>query len=303
MALRVVLGVGLAGLGGAWVLCLWLGLVPIESAYRGSLPASLALAALLAFAAADLLLERIEPDPPASAGPWPLWLSGGAALVPPLFWAACVWLAYERTPSFLILVQEDGWIENLQVLLFAVCAVVAAVAARSLRRGGETVWAALYAVVALGLFAVVGEEISWGQRVLGIETPAWYAEHNVQGETTLHNLPGVSEFVKRVLYFGALLATMLAAAAGYLGRERLARWRVAYWCPPIPLIPAFLCMMTWEWMRRAHFVRHGRDTPLHNGLGQLQEARELVLAFVMVAFLAGVLLAARTPKSAAPRRA
>ena len=32
------------------------------------------------------------------------------------------------------------------------------------------------------------EEISWGQRVLGIESPEWFLKHNKQGEINLHNL-------------------------------------------------------------------------------------------------------------------
>jgi len=41
---------------------------------------------------------------------------------------------------------------------------------------------------AILFFFVAMEEISWGQRLLGIETPETYAEINEQGETTIHNL-------------------------------------------------------------------------------------------------------------------
>jgi hypothetical protein len=33
-----------------------------------------------------------------------------------------------------------------------------------------------------------GEEISWGQRILGLKSPEYFKEHNAQGETNLHNL-------------------------------------------------------------------------------------------------------------------
>lgn len=45
-----------------------------------------------------------------------------------------------------------------------------------------------YFGLALLFFLGAGEEISWGQRILGIETPPELAEINAQGETTLHNL-------------------------------------------------------------------------------------------------------------------
>ncbi len=37
-------------------------------------------------------------------------------------------------------------------------------------------------------FVACGEEVSWGQRILGIETPEYIAKHNKQGEFNLHNL-------------------------------------------------------------------------------------------------------------------
>ena len=37
-------------------------------------------------------------------------------------------------------------------------------------------------------FFGAGEEISWGQRIFGVETPEWMEEHNRQKEMNLHNL-------------------------------------------------------------------------------------------------------------------
>jgi hypothetical protein len=47
------------------------------------------------------------------------------------------------------------------------------------------VWLGLLA--ALLLFGA-GEEISWGQRIFGFETPAMVKDSNLQGETNIHNL-------------------------------------------------------------------------------------------------------------------
>jgi hypothetical protein len=45
-------------------------------------------------------------------------------------------------------------------------------------------------LLGLGLlfFVGFGEEISWGQRVLGVHSPAVFSEHNRQGEINIHNL-------------------------------------------------------------------------------------------------------------------
>ena len=38
------------------------------------------------------------------------------------------------------------------------------------------------------MFVCAAEEISWGQRIFGWQTPAWVAAVNVQGETNIHNM-------------------------------------------------------------------------------------------------------------------
>jgi hypothetical protein len=49
-----------------------------------------------------------------------------------------------------------------------------------------------------------GEEISWGQRLLGLSTPDWFAEHNRQGEINLHNLVVQGHDLTKLL-FGKVL--------------------------------------------------------------------------------------------------
>jgi len=54
-----------------------------------------------------------------------------------------------------------------------------------------------------------GEEISWGQRIFGIETPEFFQAHNAQSETNLHNLV-IADVGINKLIFGKLLAIGLA---------------------------------------------------------------------------------------------
>jgi hypothetical protein len=55
-----------------------------------------------------------------------------------------------------------------------------------------------------------GEEISWGQRLLGLSTPEWFAEHNRQGEINLHNLVVQGHDLTKLL-FGKILVLGLVA--------------------------------------------------------------------------------------------
>jgi hypothetical protein len=83
---------------------------------------------------------------------------------------------------FHAVVTEDGPYEWAQVLGYGAAAVGFAAVARRRR-----LWPA--AVLALGFVAVAGEEVAWGQRLLDLDVAA-VQDANVQGELTLHNLPG-----------------------------------------------------------------------------------------------------------------
>jgi hypothetical protein len=84
--------------------------------------------------------------------------------------------------------SEDGPIENGTAAVLVAGAVLAL--ARGSRSGGRRDWRGL----ATGLFLAVvlvfgaGEELSWGQRMLGYASPAFFQEMNSHGEVTLHNL-------------------------------------------------------------------------------------------------------------------
>src|SRR5215218_795560 len=88
----------------------------------------------------------------------------------PVVGAVVIAVAALSRPLFLALVREDGPIEWLQFAFFLAAAVFFAVAAVRLARRGDWLGAALIGLGALGMFGIAGEEISWGQRLLGLET-------------------------------------------------------------------------------------------------------------------------------------
>jgi hypothetical protein len=95
------------------------------------------------------------------------------------------------------------------------------------------------AMAALCIF-VAGEEISWGQRLLSFQTPGYFAERNIQGELTVHNLSLPWMRPRR-------LAFLIVMGYGVVlpGLARLVRWIRETACNigiPIPspgVIPAF----------------------------------------------------------------
>jgi cell division protein FtsW (lipid II flippase) len=97
-------------------------------------------------------------------------------------------LFYTDLPTFEWYVREDHlveWLTVLGLLLgFFVCI------SRFFKLFKKRNWWFLTVTILLGLllFFAAGEEISWGQRLLGIKSSEYFKEHNAQGETNLHNL-------------------------------------------------------------------------------------------------------------------
>jgi hypothetical protein len=90
-------------------------------------------------------------------------------------------------------VREDSFLEYLNALflfLAAVCFIVNFFVSKSGNKLGKFKTPRNFLMLGLGLLVLfaAGEEISWGQRILGFETPEAIEEHNWQGEFTVHNL-------------------------------------------------------------------------------------------------------------------
>ena len=113
-----------------------------------------------------------------------------ALLLNALVLVAALLALHRGSPWVSQFVLEDGLVEWLQFLCFAVLSVFLAFLA--VDRWLQQPRLALEACVLVGLSVVVGlaalEEISWFQRVLRLESPAFFQEHNRQGELNLHNL-------------------------------------------------------------------------------------------------------------------
>ncbi len=147
------------------------------------------------------------------------------------------WIEKYHSSTYLRIVQEDEILEwgTMWAFLGAMAFFVFA-AHRSRKTDGRFPWFLL----GLGVFclAVAGEEISWGQRVLGYRPPSYFLEHNFQQELNLHNI-----FAKdlRKLTVGLILlgyGILLPILALFAGPRRLLS-RVGIEAPSWALIPAF----------------------------------------------------------------
>jgi len=158
------------------------------------------------------------------------------------------------------LANEDSFFEMLSVFMFFLAAILfVLVYFRSLRIGDRLSQGVLkrcsYLLMTLVLLVAVGEEASWGQRVMGVETPDYIKEVNVQDEINLHNLdifqitpehnilrlgwhvfwlmfalglPAVSVFSSRGDRFLRRLVPVIPLAIGLLFLSNYVIWRIIY---------------------------------------------------------------------------
>ncbi|MBI3320226.1 MAG: hypothetical protein HYZ89_06545 [Candidatus Omnitrophica bacterium] len=216
--------------------------------------------------------------------PWSRGLTWFIALVPVLWWIAAFWYAHRHPSAFIELTKEDGWVENTQVVFFASGAMLARLIGRELSRMRWRSWARVYRLAAIGLVWVIGEEISWGQRLFGWTTPAWIASHNLQGELNVHNLVGVGWGISHFISAGVLGTLVLSWGARRRWRAWYARHRSELWVPHPILIPAALCYLTGQSNLVDHLARWYPAASWDRVSRGFQEARELVLAFAVLLF-------------------
>lgn len=134
--------------------------------------------------------------------------------------------------TYAYLVVEDGWIEQAQFLGWFTIPFLLGWRAPAGRRLGIIAFAIVGFVFAM-------EEISWGQRLLGIQTPAAVSAINYQDELTFHNIEivyGVTDLLEKAMGLGILGWTFLLPAMSRLfPKLRMLAVRLG-----VPMVPRYL---------------------------------------------------------------
>ncbi len=133
----------------------------------------------------------------------PGWV-GRALVVGPIVAAGLVAASRANRGFYGWLTAEDHLLEWGQFFAIGGAVIAFAVAARRASRVSR-VLAVAFGLAALGSFVIAGEEIAWGQRIIGFVTPGAIANINHQGELTVHNI-GVLE---RVFNGGEMVAGLV----------------------------------------------------------------------------------------------
>lgn len=154
------------------------------------------------------------------------------------------------------MISEDSWVESVGAAAFLAASVLFLLYFLTLVRHGGVRSAPLKAAVLLGLsvafFVGAGEEVSWGQRLVGFATPESLEAVNRQDEFNVHNVRSVGRAVE--LFFALLWGTLaVVVPVASRASRRLARLlhRVV---PVFPLGLGMLFVLNYLVARLAYVV-------------------------------------------------
>jgi len=192
-----------------------------------------------------------------------------------------IFLALSSKDLYVLFTSEDGIAEDLQVILYSLALVLCLLITWRRWQAGERLIAFLYLGFGLVLIFLIGEEISWGQRIFGWQTTATLAEVNRQGETNLHNINGVEgafRWVELLMgVFGTLLPILLARWTLPLRWQKLSSAII----PHYSLAPYFFMLLPWRFYRI--FLEHPEKHRF--AIAEYSEVIELIIALAFFFFL------------------
>jgi len=112
-------------------------------------------------------------------------------------------------------VVEDGFIEDLTLIPLTVLTITSLLYLARFTRKKNAWFFLTYLGIAFGSFFVLGEEISWGQRIFHFKTSEFFEEHNSQDEENIHNLVLDGEKLNKIIFTDVLVAGVAIYLVGF----------------------------------------------------------------------------------------
>jgi hypothetical protein len=203
-------------------------------------------------------------------------------------------LPFERV--YALLANEDALVEWVQFLFVLAMVVLAVLLAIALWRQGHRWLALLYAVAALGALFIAGEEVSWGQRILGFLTPAELEDINKQGEANIHNIGSILGLFNLGVMAVSLTALVLPILRWTAWRDRARSVAGYVLIPPFALATAFAIPFAYRALRLLFLPDAGAR------ITKYAEFAELSFYFGLVVFFLLARRAIRRSGTPAPER-
>lgn len=226
--------------------------------------------------------------------PAALWLWLPLAL---LVFIAAAYLVLDLETFKLWFEGELGAIELLTPLLL-LPAIGSGIMALRLRAHAPRPWLPGWMLVmTLGCFYLAGEEVSWGQHLIGWQTPEELKQINDQRETNIHNISSWFDQKPRlllelfVLIGGIILPLWYKARGKSFNPQGDAVW---FWPSRLCLPVAIITIVVYMPSRAADLMGQKEAIPI-----RLSEVQELFYSVFLLVYMASIMV--RLRRLAGPR--
>lgn len=137
-------------------------------------------------------------------------------------------LFYTNMDLFMQYTVEDGLVEWLTVIGLLLGTAICIYRFVKLRRKRNLIFLLLTLLVGILLFAVAGEEVSWGQRIFGIRSSEFFQKNNTQSETNFHNMVVDGVKINKLIFTFGLIAALgiflIVLPIVYRRNEKIRHW-------------------------------------------------------------------------------
>lgn len=184
-------------------------------------------------------------------------------------------------PAYKWYVSEDRFAEWMGVIFFGLAAIYCALVIKILRQNNMKTVSCLYMIVFVGLLFIIGEELSWGQRIFGWTTSEEFKQINRQGETNIHNIYGIRYAFKWGQELIGIYGSILPILYMKLDFFRRHKEFFSFVIPHFTLIPFFFPLFPWR------IYRNLFDPPEEYSfvISEFNEVLELLLAVGFFLFM------------------
>jgi hypothetical protein len=206
----------------------------------------------------------------------------------------------ELTASF---GKEDGVVESIGALFFLAASVLLIGTYFKIKKTSSSEYRKPEAIWILGLallfFVAFGEEISWGQRIYGFETPDALKEINKQHEFNIHNLEpfhGLDEkgepktgiaalMTSHRLFYAILIGYIIIIPLIMIPNNWLSRLIIKLEIPIVPLWISGLFLSVFLFVKVIQFMFARDNNDLYHALVEIMETNiALVILLLSLAF-------------------
>ena len=212
------------------------------------------------------------------------WLAISTVLATVLLLQALVVWAEVSPATLRVWGLEDGPFEYATALLYLVTGVLFVLFLRrsEFLRTHPTRWRyALTVTWAVVCFVIAGEEISWGQRILDLDTPEAWGAINEQNELTLHNLTVIDQTFGGQHRLQSLMMFVIGLGMPLFARLQVGARLLRSFALPVPPLRYISLFVGAYFFGRHYFPAIGNSA---------LEVREFLMALGMLCFaLHGVL--------------